>query len=62
MARLVPWQDLAMIFPELARSDKILQDLTKIFNLGLHEYSHLLRAHHIHIVCLQHGWFWNKNI
>ena len=28
----------------------------------LHEYSFLLRAHHIHIVCLQHGWFWNKNI
>ena len=25
MARLVPWQDLAVIFPELARSYKILQ-------------------------------------
>ena len=36
----------------------------KIINLHeyLHEYSYLLRAHHIHIVCLQHGWFWNKNI
>ena len=28
----------------------------------LHEYSYLLRAHRIHIVCLQHGWFWNNNI
>ena len=23
----------------------------------LHEYTHLLRAHHIYIVCLQQGWF-----
>ena len=28
----------------------------------LHEHSYLLRAHHTDIVCLQHGWFWNKNI
>ena len=28
----------------------------------LHEYSYLLRAYHIYIVCLQHGWFWNNNI
>ena len=28
----------------------------------LHECSYLLRAHHIHIVYLQHGWFWNNNI
>ena len=34
---------------------------TELFQT-LHEYSYLLRAQHIHIVCLQHGWFWNKNI
>ena len=28
----------------------------------LHEYTNLLRAHHIYIVCLQHGWLWNNNI
>ena len=32
------------------------------FKLALHEYWYLLRAQHIHIVCLEYGWFWINNI
>ena len=42
-------------------NNEYLYEQAELFQT-LHEYSYLLRAHHIRIVCLQHGWFSNKNI